>query len=56
MISAYSAGQLINYNSSSQTENAPFAGHACDGARSAWDKCEYDDYIMRIKVRISLSL
>ncbi|GMT26509.1 hypothetical protein PFISCL1PPCAC_17806, partial [Pristionchus fissidentatus] len=32
-----------------QTENAPFAGHACDGARAAWDKCEYDDYIMRIK-------
>ncbi|CAD6190942.1 unnamed protein product [Caenorhabditis auriculariae] len=32
-----------------QTKNAPFAGHACDGQRGAWDKCEYDDYIMRIK-------
>lgn len=32
-----------------QTQNAPFAGHACDGERGAWDKCEYDDHIMRIK-------
>uniref|UniRef100_A0A1I7WTH4 NADH dehydrogenase [ubiquinone] 1 beta subcomplex subunit 7 n=1 Tax=Heterorhabditis bacteriophora TaxID=37862 RepID=A0A1I7WTH4_HETBA len=33
-----------------QTQNAPFAGHACDSERSAWDKCEYEDYIMRIKM------
>ncbi|RCN31719.1 NADH-ubiquinone oxidoreductase B18 subunit [Ancylostoma caninum] len=32
-----------------QRANAPFAGHLCDSERSAWDKCEYDDYIMRIK-------
>ncbi|XGW21749.1 hypothetical protein V3C99_004594, partial [Haemonchus contortus] len=32
-----------------QRANAPFAGHMCDGERGAWDKCEYDDYIMRIK-------
>ncbi|VDL76728.1 unnamed protein product [Nippostrongylus brasiliensis] len=32
-----------------QRANAPFAGHLCDTERAAWDKCEYDDYIMRIK-------
>ncbi|VDO22068.1 unnamed protein product [Heligmosomoides polygyrus] len=33
-----------------QVTNAPFAGHMCDGERMAWDKCEYEDYISRIKV------
>ncbi|CAI4230134.1 unnamed protein product [Auanema sp. JU1783] len=32
-----------------QAQNAPFAGHACDSERTAWDLCEYDDHIMRIK-------
>ncbi|CAJ0572258.1 unnamed protein product, partial [Mesorhabditis spiculigera] len=32
-----------------QTKNAPFAGHACDDQRGAWDKCEYEDHLMRIK-------
>ncbi|KHJ94770.1 NADH-ubiquinone oxidoreductase B18 subunit [Oesophagostomum dentatum] len=32
-----------------QRDNAPFAGHMCDTERNAWDKCEYEDYIMRIK-------
>ncbi|VDK43386.1 unnamed protein product [Anisakis simplex] len=32
-----------------QQAKAPFAGHMCDGERHAWDKCEYEDYLMRIK-------
>ncbi|KAK5979239.1 NADH dehydrogenase ubiquinone 1 beta subcomplex subunit 7 [Trichostrongylus colubriformis] len=32
-----------------QRANAPFAGHMCDDKRNAWDKCEYEDYLMRIK-------
>uniref|UniRef100_A0AC35U4M0 NADH dehydrogenase [ubiquinone] 1 beta subcomplex subunit 7 n=1 Tax=Rhabditophanes sp. KR3021 TaxID=114890 RepID=A0AC35U4M0_9BILA len=32
-----------------QKQNMPFAGHACDGERHQWDRCEYDDYLMRIK-------
>ncbi|CAJ0593702.1 unnamed protein product [Cylicocyclus nassatus] len=32
-----------------QKQYAPFAGHMCDTERGTWDKCEYDDYIMRIK-------
>ncbi|KAK0425458.1 hypothetical protein QR680_009212 [Steinernema hermaphroditum] len=32
-----------------QKKYAPFAGHMCDADRHNWDRCEYDDYIMRIK-------
>uniref|UniRef100_A0A0N5A7R3 NADH dehydrogenase [ubiquinone] 1 beta subcomplex subunit 7 n=1 Tax=Syphacia muris TaxID=451379 RepID=A0A0N5A7R3_9BILA len=32
-----------------QVQNAPIAGYMCDDARHAYDKCEYDDYLMRIK-------
>uniref|UniRef100_A0A7E4VV81 NADH dehydrogenase [ubiquinone] 1 beta subcomplex subunit 7 n=1 Tax=Panagrellus redivivus TaxID=6233 RepID=A0A7E4VV81_PANRE len=32
-----------------QGNNAPFAGHMCHEERHAWDKCEYEDYIGRIK-------
>uniref|UniRef100_A0A0K0F6E4 NADH dehydrogenase [ubiquinone] 1 beta subcomplex subunit 7 n=1 Tax=Strongyloides venezuelensis TaxID=75913 RepID=A0A0K0F6E4_STRVS len=32
-----------------QRENAPFVGHTCDTERHNWDRCEYDDYLMRIK-------
>uniref|UniRef100_A0AC34FRK6 NADH dehydrogenase [ubiquinone] 1 beta subcomplex subunit 7 n=1 Tax=Panagrolaimus sp. ES5 TaxID=591445 RepID=A0AC34FRK6_9BILA len=32
-----------------QTNYAPAAGHMCVDERHAWDKCEYEDYIGRIK-------
>uniref|UniRef100_A0AC34QL67 NADH dehydrogenase [ubiquinone] 1 beta subcomplex subunit 7 n=1 Tax=Panagrolaimus sp. JU765 TaxID=591449 RepID=A0AC34QL67_9BILA len=32
-----------------QTMYAPAAGHMCDDKRHAWDQCEYEDYIMRMK-------
>uniref|UniRef100_A0A0K0E253 NADH dehydrogenase [ubiquinone] 1 beta subcomplex subunit 7 n=1 Tax=Strongyloides stercoralis TaxID=6248 RepID=A0A0K0E253_STRER len=32
-----------------QRNYAPAAGHACDSERNNWDRCQYDDYIMRIK-------
>ncbi|WKY00514.1 hypothetical protein Q1695_014951 [Nippostrongylus brasiliensis] len=40
---------LVNQSDVAHRANAPFAGHLCDTERAAWDKCEYDDYIMRIK-------
>ncbi|VDM63883.1 unnamed protein product [Angiostrongylus costaricensis] len=44
----YCAHLLIPYIKC-QRAHAPFAGYFCDDKRAAWDKCEYEDYIMRIK-------
>uniref|UniRef100_A0A914Y305 NADH dehydrogenase [ubiquinone] 1 beta subcomplex subunit 7 n=1 Tax=Panagrolaimus superbus TaxID=310955 RepID=A0A914Y305_9BILA len=32
-----------------QSNYVPAAGHMCVDERHAWDKCEYEDYIGRIK-------
>ncbi|KJH49979.1 NADH-ubiquinone oxidoreductase B18 subunit [Dictyocaulus viviparus] len=44
----YCAHLLINLMKC-QRARAPFAGYFCGEDRAAWDKCEYEDYIMRIK-------
>lgn len=32
-----------------QRKYAPFAGHMCADARHIYDKCEYEDYLIRLK-------